>query len=284
MDGHLDIVTGPWPGEPDDWLTIEPVRHTDATAWPTMRCEVDMTAATSTLLLVEDDARIREALRLALADEGYRVLEAGTGEQALAVLASDGAEPDGAEPDVVLLDLMLPGMDGLTVCARIRERGDLPIIMVTARTGPDEVIAGLEAGADDYVTKPVDAGELSARIRALLRRVRSGSDVPAALELGELTVRISEGRVLRETEEVPLTKTEFRLLCTLAMARGAVVTREQLLERVWEYGYFGDTRLLDVHIRRLRRKIEQDPGQPAHVVTVRGVGYRLGTPVNGAPR
>jgi two-component system, OmpR family, response regulator MtrA len=240
-----------------------------------------MTAATigSTLLLVEDDPRIREALRLALTDEGYRVIEAGTGEQALALLASGGPGPD-----VVLLDLMLPGMDGLVVCERIREQGDLPIIMVTARTGPNEVIAGLEAGADDYVTKPVDAGELSARIRALLRRVRAGSDVPAVLEMGELTMRVGEGRVLRDGEEVPLTKTEFRLLCTLAMARGAVVTREQLLERVWEYGYFGDTRLLDVHVRRLRRKIEPDPGQPTHVVTVRGFGYRLGMPVDGASR
>ncbi|MGB3441529.1 MAG: response regulator transcription factor [Actinophytocola sp.] len=229
---------------------------------------------TTTLLLVEDDARIREALHLAMADEGYRVIEAATGEDALALLARE--EP---EPDVVLLDLMLPGMDGLVVCARIRERGDLPIIMVTARSGPNEVIAGLEAGADDYVTKPVDAGELSARIRALLRRVRTGDpDVPSVASLGELTVRVAEGRVLRGGEELPLTKTEFRLLCALVMAGGAVVTREQLLERVWEYGYFGDTRLLDVHVRRLRRKIEPDPGRPTHVVTVRGVGYRAGTP------
>jgi two-component system response regulator MtrA len=280
--GHLDIVAGPRPGEPDDCLTMEPVGHTGPRCLADDGgCDVDMTATTmgSTLLLVEDDARIREALRLALADEGYRVVEAGTGEQALALLASSGLEPD-----VVLLDLMLPGMDGLVVCARIRERGDLPIIMVTARTGANEVIAGLEAGADDYVTKPVDAGELSARIRALLRRVRAGSDTPAVLELGELTVRVSEGRVLRGPEEVALTKTEFRLLCTLAMARGAVVSREQLLERVWEYGYFGDTRLLDVHVRRLRRKIEPDPGQPTHVVTVRGVGYRLGMPVGGVSR
>ncbi|GAB1511009.1 response regulator transcription factor [Actinophytocola sp. KF-1] len=233
----------------------------------------------ATLLLVEDDARIREALRLALADEGYRVIEAGTGEQALALLAAGGAEPD-----VVLLDLMLPGMDGLVACARIREHGDLPVIMVTARTGAHEVIAGLEAGADDYVTKPVDAGELSARIRALLRRVRSGADGPSVLEVGDLSLRIAEGRVVRGGEEVPLTKTEFRLLCTLAMARGAVVTREQLLERVWEYGYFGDTRLLDVHVLRLRRKIEPDPGRPTLVLTVRGVGYRVGTPVAARPR
>jgi DNA-binding response OmpR family regulator len=228
----------------------------------------------TTLLLVEDDARIRAALRLALSDEGYHVLEAGTGEQALDRLAR--AEQ---EPDVVLLDLMLPGMDGLRVCSRIRERGDLPIIMVTARTAPHDIIAGLEAGADDYVTKPVDAGELSARIRALLRRVRShDSDVPAVLELGELSIRVSEGRVLRGSAEIALTKTEFRLLCALAVARGSVVTREQLLERVWEYGYFGDTRLLDVHIRRLRRKIEPDPGQPTYIVTVRGTGYRTGEP------
>lgn len=229
---------------------------------------------TTTLLLVEDDARIREALRLAMADEGYRVIEAATGEDALMLL-----ERDGHEPDVVLLDVMLPGMDGLAVCTRIRERGDLPIIMVTARAEPNEVIAGLEAGADDYVTKPVDAGELGARIRALLRRVRTGdADTPAVAELGDLSVRVAEGRVLRGDEEVPLTKTEFRLLCALVLAGGAVVTREQLLERVWEYGYFGDTRLLDVHVRRLRRKIEPDPGQPTHVVTVRGVGYRVGTP------
>jgi two-component system, OmpR family, response regulator MtrA len=224
--------------------------------------------AVTTVLLVEDDPRIRGALRLALADEGYRVLEAATGEQALDHLATGSPEPD-----VVLLDLMLPGIDGLRVCAAIRERGDLPIIMVTARTASQEVIAGLEAGADDYVTKPADAGELAARIRALLRRTR-GADSESAIELGGLTVRVAEGRVLRGTEPIPLTKTEFRLLCTLAMARGAVVTREQLLERVWEYGYFGDTRLLDVHIRRLRRKVEPDPARPSLIVTVRGVGYR----------
>jgi two-component system, OmpR family, response regulator MtrA len=229
---------------------------------------------TTTLLLVEDDARIRGALRLALADEGYRVVEAGTGEQALERLAE-------VTPDVVLLDLMLPGMDGLTVCGRIRERGDLPIIMVTARTASHEVIAGLEAGADDYVSKPVDAGELAARIRALLRRTRADQD--DTVRLGELNVRPVEGRVLRDGEEIPLTKTEFRLLCVLATAKGAVVTREQLLERVWDYGYFGDTRLLDVHIRRLRRKIEPDPAHPTLILTVRGVGYRADNGLEAGP-
>ena len=225
---------------------------------------------TTTALLVEDDPRIRGALRMALTDEGYQVVEAATGEQALAHLAT-GTQ----QPDVVLLDLMLPGLDGLEVCARIRDQGDLPIIMVTARTASHEVIEGLEAGADDYVTKPADAGELAARIRALLRRTRTaGPD--DAIELGAVSVRVAEGRVLRDGTEVPLTKTEFRLLCTLATAKGAVVTREQLLERVWDYDYFGDTRLLDVHIRRLRRKIEPDPAQPTLIVTVRGLGYRTG--------
>lgn len=229
---------------------------------------------TITLLLVEDDARIRSALRMALVDLGYRVLEATTGEQALQLLA--GGDP---EPDVVLLDLLLPGMDGLHVCAAIREHGDLPIIMVTARTSSQEVIAGLEVGADDYVTKPVDAAELAARIRALLRRTKtSQGQTPAELTVGRLTVRPAEGRVLSGETEIPLTKTEFRLLYTLAAANGAVITREQLLERVWEYGYFGDTRLLDVHIRRLRRKVEPDPATPTHIRTVRGVGYRLEAP------
>lgn len=221
------------------------------------------------MLMVEDDPRIRAALGMALVDQGFRVVEADTGERALLGLRD-------ANPDVVLLDLMLPGMDGLTVCARIRERGDLPIIMVTARADTVDVIAGLEAGADDYVTKPVDAVELSLRIRALLRRVRPVGRASSELVAGEVVVRPAEGRVSRGGTDVLLTKTEFRLLCVLLEAAGEVVSREQLLEQVWGYGYFGDTRLLDVHVRRLRRKIEVDPSRPRLVLTVRGTGYRIG--------
>ncbi|MFT7837151.1 response regulator transcription factor [Saccharothrix sp. BKS2] len=217
------------------------------------------------VLLVEDDEHIRQALGLAMADEGFAVTDAVSGEQALELLA-------GAEPDVVLLDLMLPGVDGLEVCRTLRARGDLPIIIVTARTDAADVIAGLEAGADDYVTKPLVASVLAARIRALLRRTGRQEVV----RLGELEIQPQTGAVLRAGAEVHLTRTEFRLLVELASAEGRVVSREQLLQRVWGYDYFGDTRLLDVHIRRLRRKVEPDPDEPELILTVRGSGYRTG--------
>lgn len=223
------------------------------------------------ILHVEDDERIRQALRLALADEGCEVVEAQSGEEALELLAS-------ATVDLVLLDLMLPGVDGLAVCRTLRSRGDLPIIIVTARSDTTDVISGLEAGADDYVTKPLVASELAARIRALLRRrrpVREGS-AGSLLHVGEFEIRPDEGVIYRSGDEVHLTRTEFRLLAELAVADGRVVTREELLQRVWGYDYFGDTRLLDVHIRRLRRKIEPNPDDPALVLTVRGVGYKVG--------
>ncbi|HEY2192881.1 MAG TPA: response regulator transcription factor [Actinomycetospora sp.] len=224
------------------------------------------------VLLVEDDERIRQALGLALADEGYEVVETATGEEAL-----DVVDPD---LDVVLLDLMLPGIDGIEVCSTLRSRGDLPIIIATARSDTADVISGLEAGADDYVTKPLVAGELAARIRALLRRRRPDTTGAASanpvVQVGDLEIHPTREVVERDGAALHLTHTEFRLLLELASARGDVVTREQLLQRVWGYDYFGDTRLLDVHIRRLRRKIEHDPDEPALVLTVRGSGYRAG--------
>jgi DNA-binding response OmpR family regulator len=220
------------------------------------------------ILTVEDDERIRTAVRMALEDEGWEVVEAESGEDAL---VSWGAGP----ADVVLIDLMLPGMDGFEVCRHIRKGSDVPIVMVTARADTHDVVAGLEAGADDYVTKPFQPKELSARIRALLRRARPAEPGRAHLRFGDLEVVPDEGVVRRDGDEVHLTKTEFRLLCELASAPGRVFSREQLLERVWGYDYFGDGRLVDVHVRRLRTKVEVDAANPRHVVTVRGLGYKL---------
>jgi DNA-binding response OmpR family regulator len=175
----------------------------------------------------------------------------------------------------VLIDLMLPGIDGFECCRSLRRASDVPIIMVTARTDTYDVVAGLEAGADDYVTKPFVAKELAARIRALLRRARGSEPSSRALEVGDLEIIPLEGVVRRAGEPVHLTRTEFRLLCELASNPGRVFSRELLLERVWGYDYFGDGRLVDVHVRRLRTKVEDDPARPQHVVTVRGLGYKL---------
>jgi DNA-binding response OmpR family regulator len=225
-----------------------------------------MLAMSTDILLVEDDPRIRQVLELALRDHGYDVRSASTGEEALEEVAL-------RRPDVLLLDLMLPGIDGLEVCRRLRSQGgDLPIIAVTARSDSSDVVAGLEAGADDYVTKPVVASVLAARIRAVLRRVPAH---PAETRVGDLEVRTDRAVVLRSGQELALTKTEYKLLCELAETPGAVKTREELLRNVWGYDYFGDTRLLDVHVRRLRVKVERDPSDPQLVLTVRGIGYRL---------
>jgi DNA-binding response OmpR family regulator len=222
---------------------------------------------TGRLLIVEDDERIRASMRLALEDEGYEVDEAASGEMALERFAEQPA-------DVVLIDLMHPGIDGFECCRQLRRTSAVPVIMVTARTDTHDVVAGLEAGADDYVTKPFVAKELAARIRALLRRARS-VDEPSVLTFGDIEVRPDEGIVQRAGEEVHCTRTEFRLLCELAANPGKVLSREQLLDRVWGYDYFGDGRLVDVHIRRLRTKIEPDPANPRHILTVRGMGYKL---------
>jgi DNA-binding response OmpR family regulator len=220
------------------------------------------------ILCVEDDERIRTAVKLALEDEGWAVEEADTGEEALNAFQRQPA-------DVVLIDIMLPGIDGFDVCRAIRRVSDVPIVMVTARADTHDVVAGLEAGADDYLTKPFAPKELSARIRALLRRIRSSDAGSMHLRFGDLEVIPDEGVVRRGGEEIHLTKTEFRLLVELAQSPGRVFNRETLLERVWGYGYFGDGRLVDVHVRRLRTKVEADPANPRHVVTVRGLGYKL---------
>lgn len=220
------------------------------------------------ILTVEDDQRIRTAVKLALEDEGWKVDEAETGEEALARFSQ-------TPTDVVLIDIMLPGVDGFEVCRSIRRISDVPIIMVTARDDTHDIVAGLEAGADDYLTKPFQPKELSARIRALLRRVRTIDSDATHLRFGDLEIIPEEGVVRRDGEEVHLTKTEFRLLLELANSPGRVLSREVLLERVWGHGYFADGRLVDVHIRRLRTKVEADAANPRHVVTVRGLGYKL---------
>ena len=220
------------------------------------------------ILAVEDDERIREALKLALEDEGWTVEGVASGEAAIEAFERQSA-------DVVLIDIMLPGIDGFELCRTIRRHSDVPIVMVTARNDTHDIVAGLEAGADDYLTKPFMSKELSARIRALLRRIRPTQIGHERLVFGDLEVIPEEGKVIQNGEEVHLTKTEFRLLCELALNRGKVFSREELLDRVWEYDYFGDGRLVDVHIRRLRTKVETDPANPRHVVTVRGLGYRL---------
>ena len=220
------------------------------------------------ILTVEDDERIRTAVRMALEDEGWDVEESESGEEALVVFGKDPS-------DVVLIDLMLPGIDGFELCRSIRRTSDVPILMVTARADTHDVVAGLEAGADDYVTKPFQPKELSARIRALLRRARATEPGRTRLRFGELEIIPDDGVVRRGSQEIHLTKTEFRLLVELASASGRVFSREQLLDRIWGYDYFGDGRLVDVHIRRLRTKVEVDPANPQHVVTVRGLGYKL---------
>jgi DNA-binding response OmpR family regulator len=224
------------------------------------------------LLFIEDDEHIRLALRLALEDEGYTVREAATGREGLEAFHA-------REPELVLLDLRLPDISGFDVCRTIRSNSIVPIIIVTAQTDTYDLVAGLEAGADDYVTKPVIPKELAARIRALLRRVQlheTPTSAPAKPSVfGDVELRRAQGVVLKAGKELSLTKTEFRLMCEFADHSGMVLSRDQLLERVWGYEYLGDSRLVDAHVRRLRVKIEDHPDDPRLLVTVRGIGYRL---------
>ncbi len=229
------------------------------------------------ILVVEDDDRIRTVLRMVLEDEGYLVAEASSGESGVESMRS-------APADLVVVDLMLGGMDGFTCIREIRRFSDAPIIVVSARADTHDVVAGLEAGADDYVTKPFQAKEVTARLRALRRRTQrqepaGPDDVLLDVDAeAPLVLSPAKALLLRGREQVHLTVTEFRLLTELAQARGQVFSRQVLLERVWEHGFFGDERLVDVHIRRLRTKIERDPSDPRIVVTVRGLGYRADLP------
>jgi DNA-binding response OmpR family regulator len=220
------------------------------------------------ILSVEDDERIRTAVRLALEDEGWEVVEAVNGEDAITAFSDNPT-------DVVLIDIMLPGIDGFEVCRQVRRQSDVPIIMVTARDDTHDVVAGLEAGADDYMTKPFQPKELSARIRALLRRLRPTELRHPRMRFGDLEIIPSEGVVNVGGRSAHLTKTEFKLLVELASNPGRVYSREELLESVWGRDFLADGRLVDVHVRRLRTKVEPDPAEPRHVVTVRGLGYKL---------
>ncbi len=219
------------------------------------------------ILIVEDDDHIRTALRLMFEGEGFSVDDAPSGEVGIALFSR-------VTPDVAVVDIMLPGMSGFETCKTIRESSDIPIVIVSARDATSDVVLGLESGADDYVTKPFVPEELLARIKAHLRRRPEKST--NAFRLGDLQVIPDEGVVRRgDGSELHLTSTEFRLLIDLASVEGKVLSREDLLERVWGYDYFGDSRLVDVHMRRLRTKIEPDPANPTFLVTVRGAGYKL---------
>ncbi len=223
------------------------------------------------ILTVEDDDGIRTTLRLALEEEGYQVLEASSAERAADVMAEGNV-------DVMLVDLMLPGMSGFELVRTVRQTSDVPIVIVTARTDSHDVVAGLEAGADDYVRKPFVVKELEARLRALLRRSVDGvaqQSGAKAIQFGDYELSPEAGALTRDGDPVTLTRTEFRLLCELVEHAGLVLSREQLLDRVWGYDYFGDARLVDAHVRRLRTKIERDPSDPEFVVTVRGFGYKF---------
>jgi DNA-binding response OmpR family regulator len=225
-----------------------------------------------TLLFIEDDEAIRTALRLVLEDEGYEVAEAGDGETGITMFGQ-------LDPDLVLLDLRLPDISGFEVCRAIRRTSITPVIMVTAQTDTSDLVNGFDAGADDYVTKPVVPKELAARIRAALRRTQlvetSPSSGKSLSKIGDVEIDRNLGIVKKSGIEISLTKTEFRLLVEFADHPGMVMSRDQLLERVWGYEYLGDSRLVDAHVRRLRVKVESQPDDPTMIVTVRGMGYRL---------
>ncbi len=221
------------------------------------------------ILVVDDDAALAEMLGIVLRREGFQPVFVVSGDQAMDVFHR-------ARPDVVLLDLMLPGRDGLDVCRDIRAESGVPIVMLTARTDTVDVVRGLEAGADDYVVKPFKPVELLARIRARLRRLTA--DGAEHLHIDDIDIDIASHDVRRDGVPLALTPLEFDLLATLARSARQVLTREALLSQVWGYHHAADTRLVNVHVQRLRAKVERDPEHPRVVVTVRGIGYRAGPP------
>lgn len=221
-----------------------------------------------TILVVEDSAAIRLPLVYLLQQDGYEVLQAADGPEALMRFGN-------TEPSLVLLDLMLPGLSGLDVCRAIRQKSQVPIIMLTAKDTESDIIAGLELGADDYMTKPYSAGELKARIRAVLRRKEGAQPDADVVTAGGIQIDIDRHVVTVDGEVISMPLKEFELLSYLAENAGRVLTRGQLIDEVWGESYFGDTKTLDVHIKRVRGKIEPDPNNPSRLVTIRGLGYKL---------
>jgi len=229
-----------------------------------------MADALRRILVVDDEAVIRKAIRMACEKEGYEVVEAENGNEAL-------RQVELARPDLVLLDLMLPDISGFDVCREVRKQGlRVPVIIVSAKTEEIDIVVGLEIGADDYITKPFRARELLARIAAHLRRVREDDrSSNGRLDFKDLAINLNERRVFRGEREVELTHTEFDLLAFLASNAGKVLSREKILNHVWGYEYPIETRVIDVHVRNLRRKIEEDPSHPYFILAVPGIGYRF---------
>jgi DNA-binding response OmpR family regulator len=237
-----------------------------------MTCAFPNNGAVAEVLVVEDDAAVREGLQLALRRQGHVVHTAESGELGIEALVRH-------RPDLVVLDLMLPGMDGFETCRRMRASGPVPIIMLTARSDDFDVVAGLEAGADDYVAKPVEPRVLDARIRAVLRRAaveRPGEPAAAEERHGDLVIDRAALEVTKHGAPVSLTPTELKLLLELSRTPGQVYSRQQILSAVWDHDYLGDSRLVDACVQRLRAKIEDVPAKPEYVQTVRGFGYRFG--------
>ena len=225
-----------------------------------------------TILIIEDEQKINDILALSLGKDGYKTLSAFDGVKGLEMALKEN-------PDLILLDVMLPGMDGFEVCRKVREKSQVPIIMLTAREDEVDKVLGLELGADDYITKPYSMRELTARVKANLRRstaqpvVEEEPENQNTINSGELSINVERYEVAKNGEIIDITLREFELLKFLAMQPDKIFSREKLLENVWGYEYYGDVRTVDVTVRRLREKIEDDPSMPKYIITKRGVGY-----------